>query len=70
METKEYYGGTYPEPPETEEKTVKIICSFESYITVPSNLDYEEIIEYADNFSKDELIEEADKINIEDIEEI
>lgn len=71
METMEYYGGTYPEAPEsTEYKTIKLTISLESYVSVPENLDDEELEEYIKGLSQFELLEETDKIQIEDYEKI
>lgn len=71
METKEYYGGTYPSAPEFDEemKTVEIECSFKSYVRIPENLKDEDLIkEYIeDNYNSSDLLEECDKINIENI---
>lgn len=71
METKEYYGGTYPDSPEfdSEMKTVEIECVFKSYVQVPADLkDYDLIKEYIeDNCSDLDLLAECDKINIENI---
>ncbi len=59
----------YPEPKEEKEHTLKVECSFTTYVTV-----------YGDNrenwdtqikeISKYDLLEEADIINIEDYEKI
>lgn len=69
METKEYYGGTYPSAPdEIEMKTVEVECSFKTYISVPKDLDYDKIKSYIENcYTNSDLLEECDKINIEDI---
>lgn len=53
---------------EIEEKTIKVMCSFESYINVPIDWDYEDIKEHVEKLSIYELTEETDKINVEDIE--
>lgn len=47
MDTEEYYGGTYPEPPEIEEKTIKphINISFDLEYDVPKDWTREQIIE-------------------------
>lgn len=68
METKEYYGGTYPEAPEYETKTVKVICSFVSYVEIPADLDEDEIQNYLQEYSDEELSKEADRFIVEDYE--
>ena len=47
METKEYYGGTYPTPPEIEEKTINahICLSFDIEYDVPKSWSRDEIID-------------------------
>lgn len=71
METKGLGAGSYPEAPEpTEYVTVKLMISLESYISVPENLDDEELENYINNISQFELLEDTDKIKIEDYEKI
>lgn len=45
METKEYYGGTYPDPPEIKDKhiKVKVHLSFTIEEDVPEDWDEEKI---------------------------
>ena len=45
METKEYYGGTYPNPPEPKEKhiKVKVHITQEAEYDVPENWNEEDI---------------------------
>ena len=69
IETKGLGAGSYPEPNEIEEKTIKVVCLFESYINVPKKWDYEDIKRYVNDLSVRELTSEIDNINIEDIEE-
>ncbi len=74
METKEYYGGTYPTPPETEEKTIKatITETFEIETIVPKNWTSEQIREdllcQAEMYSerKNEQIVEIDWKKVDD----
>jgi len=71
METKGLGAGSYPEAPEpTEYVTVKLMISLESYVSVPENLDDEELENYINNISEFELLEDTDKIKIEDYEKI
>lgn len=71
METKGLGAGSYPEAPEpTEYVTVKLMISLESYVSVPENLDDEELENYINNISQFELLEDTDKIKIEDYEKI
>ena len=66
----------YPNPPEKETKTYKVMCSFETYVTVevgkykdPDD-EFEDIEKQIDNMSMSELLEECDSIKIEDFEEV
>lgn len=71
METKGLGAGSYPEAPEpTEYRTIKLMISLESYVSVPENLDDEELENYINNISQFELLEDTDKIKIEDYEKI
>lgn len=71
METKGLGAGSYPEAPEpTEYVTVKLMISLESYVSVPENLDDEELEEYIKGLNEFELLEDTDKIKIEDYEKI
>lgn len=71
METKGLGAGSYPEAPEpTEYVTVKLMISLESYVSVPENLDDEELENYINNINQFELLEDTDKIKIEDYEKI
>lgn len=70
METKGLGAGSYPEAPETEYRTIKLTISLESYVSVPENLDDEELEQYIKGLSQFELLEETDKIQIEDYEKI
>lgn len=67
IETKELGAGSYPEPTE-KQQTVKVICSFEGYITIPIDWDYEMAKNYADGLSFNELTTETDNIEIKEIE--
>ena len=75
METEEYYGGTYPEPDDDNHITLKVSCSFTTYIRVEvgkykdPDEEFEDIERQVYQTSKDELLEECDKIEIEDWEE-
>lgn len=66
METKGLGAGSYPEAPEKDYRTVKLTISLESYVSVPENLDDEELEYYINNLSQFELLEDTDKIQIED----
>ena len=69
METEEYYGETYPEPPEVEQRTLKVDCYFTTYVTVFG--DNEENWEtQLDEMDKYDFLEEADKIYIDNWKEI
>ena len=68
FDTKELGAGSYPEPPEIEERTIKIKCSFNGYVSVPTDWDYNKIEEYIKDLSIDELTTETDTIEIDDIE--
>ena len=68
METKGLGAGSYPERPEQEMRTVKIICSFESYVSIPADLDEDEIQNYLQEYTDEELSEEADRFIVEDFE--
>lgn len=70
IETMGLGAGSYPEAPEVEEKTVKLQCSFITYIRVPEEWDYEKIKDYADDLDTFDLLEEADSIEVEDIENV
>ncbi len=75
METRELGAGSYPTPIEFEDeyKTVKVECSFTTYVRVKvgkyKDIDDEidDINEQVDKMSNEELLEEVDKINIEDV---
>lgn len=64
METMEYYGGTYPEAPEKEYTKVKVFCSFETIVEVPSDVDP---IDYVNQLDDSDLLLNANEIEIEDI---
>lgn len=68
LETKGLGAGSYPEPKEIEERTIKIKCSFDGYVSVPKGWDYDKVEEYIKDLSIDELTTETDTIQIEDIE--
>lgn len=68
MDTKEYYGGTYPEPKEESMTTLKVECYFTTYVTVYGE-DREDWERQLDEMQYDELLEECDKINIDSWEE-
>lgn len=70
FDTKGLGAGSYPEPPEYEEKTVKLICTFETFISVPKEWDYDQIKDYANTLGTYELMEEADSIEVEDVENV
>ena len=70
IETIGLGAGSYPDAPvEKEFKTVRLECSFTTYVSVPEDLeDNDDIISYVNEMYSDyDLIEEADKIRIEDI---
>ena len=71
METKEYYGGTYPEPIGLKDRPIKfkmyLICELEDEI--PDIMTNEEFINYAKENISDFDLNDA-KIKIEDIEVI
>jgi len=50
IDTIEYYGGTYPSPPEPKEvgkRKVKVYCTAVSYLDVPEDLEnYSDIKEW------------------------
>ncbi len=57
-----FAGGTYPEPPEIEEKTIKakIYVSFEIEIEVPKNWNREQILEeIKENYNNCDRIDET-----------
>jgi hypothetical protein len=68
IDTKGLGAGSYPDAPEYEEKTIKLRCSFTTYITVPDEWDYDKIEEYANTLGIYDLIDEVDSIEVEDIE--
>lgn len=69
IETRGLGAGSYPEAPEPKEmRTVKIECSFTSYVEVPEEYteSYNDMEAYIkENYSHRDMIEEADTINIE-----
>lgn len=69
IDTIEIGAGSYPEPSEVEEKTIKLICSTESFIDVPKDWNYDRIMDYINSLSYSELLSDIDNVNIEDIEE-
>ena len=68
MDTKGLGAGSYPEPPEVEERTIKVKCLFDAYVSVNSDWDYEKVEEYIKSLSIDELTYETDNVEIDDIE--
>ena len=71
METKEYYGGTYPEPPEPEfdETTIKVVLTLETYITIQNKVNQENVEqEVKEAFRNHYLFDEACNIEVEDYE--
>lgn len=71
FETIELGAGSYPDAPEEiEYRTVKLMISLESYVSVPGDLDDEELEEYINGISEFELLEDTDKIQIEDYRKI
>lgn len=71
FETIELGAGSYPDTPEEiEYRTVKLMISLESYVSVPGDLDDEELEEYINGISEFELLEDTDKIQIEDYRKI
>lgn len=73
FDTKEYYGGLYPDSNIKDEmKTVEVICTFKTYVSVPKEYDdYSKVISYIkDMYSDYELLEESDTIDIEDVKMI
>ena len=68
METREIGGGSYLEPNEVEMKTVEVKCLFTTYLSVPSDLDFEQTKEYIKNmYDNYDLLEESDEVIIDDI---
>ena len=57
METKEYYGGTYPEPPEQEEFVITFNITGKASTTI-----------YADNYEDAKRIANENKFNINELE--
>lgn len=57
METKEYYGGTYPEPPEQKE----FVITFNIYGKASKVI-------FADNYKDAERIAKENKFNIKELE--
>ena len=57
METKEYYGGTYPEPPEQKE----FIVTFNIYGKASATI-------FADNYEDAERIAKENKFDIKELE--
>ena len=69
METKEYYGGTYPEPPEQKEFAITFnIIGKASTIVFADNYEDAERIAKENRFDIKEL--EIDEIEIEEVDEI
>ena len=69
LETKGLGAGSYPEPPEIEEKTIKVKCSFETFIRVPIDWNYDKVEEYVRfEATPNELLYEVDQIDVDDIE--
>ena len=57
METKEYYGGTYPEPPEQKEFVITFNITGKASTTI-----------YADNYEDAKRIANENKFNINELE--
>lgn len=57
METKEYYGGTYPEPPEQKEFVITFNITGKVSTTI-----------YADNYKDAERIANESKFDINELE--
>ena len=69
METKEYYGGTYPSPPEQREYVVTFNISAKASTTIfADNYEDAERIAKESRFDIKEL--EIDEIEIEEVDEI
>ena len=69
METKEYYGGTYPEPPEQKEFAITFnITGKASTVIFADNYEDAERIAKENRFDIKEL--EIDEIEIEEVDEI
>ena len=67
METIGLGAGSYPDAPQEKEvKTVKVECSFITYVSIPEDCeDKEQYIK--ENCDKYDLLEEADTINVENV---
>lgn len=57
METKEYYGGTYPEPPEQKEFVITFNITGKANTTI-----------YADNYEDAKRIANENKFDINELE--
>ncbi len=69
METKEYYGGTYPSPPEQKEFLVTFnIYAKASTVIFADNYEDAERIAKENKFDINEL--EIDEFEIEEVDEI
>lgn len=79
IDTEEYYGGTYPSPPEPKEvgtKEVKAYCSVLAYLDVPADLEnYSDIKEWIEthynlfnNHSNNYIFDDAESVYVVDIE--
>jgi len=70
LETKEYYGGTYPEPPEVKLKRAKgyAVVTYEFDDEFPSTNDDEEIYNFIENniSNYDETYVSIEDITIEE----
>ena len=79
IDTEEYYGGTYPSPPEPKEvgtREVKVYCTVRVYLDVPADLEnYSDMKEWIEsnydlynNHSRDYIFDDVDGVYVEDIE--
>lgn len=79
IDTEEYYGGTYPSPPEPKETKmtqVKVGCTVITYLEVPKDLEnYSDIKEWIEthynlyhNHSSNYIFDDVDSVYVEDIE--
>lgn len=71
IDTTEYYGGTYPEPPEekeeVKERTIKVKVEFTTYVRIKSTSDDNEIEEELNKLTKYELTEDMEVVDSVDI---
>ena len=68
IDTREISGGSYPEPPEIEEKTINIEIVIKGSINVPKEWNRDKIEWYIDDLDCNELINIIDDKSIENVD--